>query len=115
MLAGWLDWIWGNKPVPEKKSLQRKNPTHKTKKSLVALLTKKKKLKTTIDGLTIGETKKICNQLWKRHRTIKSGSYIEVPISFARIGRKWTAGEFALTYMINHHFKQIAKKNRNPQ
>tara|TARA_Y100000768_G_scaffold260913_1_gene198706 strand:- start:597 stop:926 length:330 start_codon:yes stop_codon:yes gene_type:complete len=63
----------------------------------------------TMREISIGDTRKILNQIWKYHKTIKSNSAVTVPLHFARLKKKWTAGEFALKYIIQLHLKRKKK------
>lgn len=60
----------------------------------------KKKIQSSIPELTVGEERKLFNQIRK------SAAYIQ-PDTLLFNG--WTAGGFALTYIIQHHMKRKRK------
>ena len=60
----------------------------------------KKKIQSSIPELTVGEERKLFNQIRK------SAAYIS-PDTLLFNG--WTAGGFALTYIIQHHMKRKRK------
>ena len=65
-----------------------------------AYLKQKKKIQSSIPELTVGEERKLFNQIRK------SAAYIE---SNTLLFNGWTAGGFALTYIIQHHMKRKRK------
>ena len=66
----------------------------------------KKKIQSSIPELTVGEERKLFNQIRK------SAAYIQ-PDTLLFNG--WTAGGFALTYIIQHHMKRKRKAEEKTQ